>query len=107
MAKGLVLQIPSLERVDSTQRYLIDQLKKGLMHAPVAVTAAEQYAGKGSRENSWTGLKNNLFLSVARDLDTDCNESICFSTNHFGHEIHEAEHLLRIGPFNVKQEGKK
>jgi L-2,4-diaminobutyric acid acetyltransferase len=46
----------------------------------------------------------NLFLSVARDLDTHCNESICFSTDHFGHEIHEAEYLLHIGPFNVNSE---
>ncbi|MBN1762010.1 MAG: diaminobutyrate acetyltransferase [Methanomicrobia archaeon] len=48
----------------------------------------------------------NLFLSVARDLDTHCIESICFSKDHFGHEIHEAEHLLHIGPFNVKSEDK-
>lgn len=48
----------------------------------------------------------NLFLSVARDLGTHCNESICFSTDHFGHESHEAEYLLHIGPFNVKSEDK-
>ena len=48
----------------------------------------------------------NLFLAVARDLGTQCNESICFSTDHFGHEIHEAEYLLHIGPFNVNSEDK-
>ncbi len=65
MEKGLVLQIRSLERVDSTQRYLIEQLKSGELSAPVAVTAIEQHDGKGSRENSWTGLKGNIFLSFA------------------------------------------
>ena len=59
------MQIRSLERVDSTQRYLIDQLKSGELKAPVAVTAIEQHDGKGSRENSWTGLRGNLFLSFA------------------------------------------
>jgi L-2,4-diaminobutyric acid acetyltransferase len=48
----------------------------------------------------------NLFLSVARDLGTHCIESICFSTDRFGYESHEAEYLLRIGPFNVKSEDK-
>jgi BirA family transcriptional regulator, biotin operon repressor / biotin---[acetyl-CoA-carboxylase] ligase len=60
-----VLRIVSLERVDSTQRYLIDGLKAGTLVPPVAVTAAEQYAGRGSRENRWSGLEGNLFLSFA------------------------------------------
>jgi BirA family biotin operon repressor/biotin-[acetyl-CoA-carboxylase] ligase len=59
------LQIISLERIDSTQRYLIDELKNGNLTAPVAVTAMEQVAGKGSRDNSWTGYAGNLFLSIA------------------------------------------
>jgi BirA family biotin operon repressor/biotin-[acetyl-CoA-carboxylase] ligase len=65
MAKGSVVVIHSLERVDSTQRYLIERLKSGELVAPVAVTATEQYAGKGSRDNQWSGLKGNLFLSFA------------------------------------------
>jgi BirA family biotin operon repressor/biotin-[acetyl-CoA-carboxylase] ligase len=60
-----VLQIHSLDRVDSTQRYLTERLKSGALTAPVAVTAGEQYAGRGSRDNEWSGLKGNLFLSLA------------------------------------------
>ncbi|MEA3372574.1 MAG: biotin--[acetyl-CoA-carboxylase] ligase [Campylobacterota bacterium] len=59
------MQIRSLERIDSTQRYLIDQLKNGELKAPFAVTAVEQHSGRGSRENGWTGLKGNLFLSFS------------------------------------------
>lgn len=59
------MQIHSLESVDSTQRYLLDALKKGLLQEPVAVTAVEQIAGKGSRDNAWTGMRGNLFLSFA------------------------------------------
>jgi BirA family biotin operon repressor/biotin-[acetyl-CoA-carboxylase] ligase len=33
--------------------------------APVAVTAKEQHAGRGSRDNAWTGIEGNLFLSFA------------------------------------------
>ncbi|WP_345970961.1 biotin--[acetyl-CoA-carboxylase] ligase [Sulfurimonas sp. HSL1-6] len=54
-----------LERVDSTQRYLIDQLKKGEVVPPLAVVADVQDAGRGSRGNSWTGLEGNLFFSFA------------------------------------------
>ena len=59
------MRICSLERIDSTQRYLTDALKAGRLCAPVAVVAREQYAGRGSRENSWNGLEGNLFLSFA------------------------------------------
>jgi BirA family biotin operon repressor/biotin-[acetyl-CoA-carboxylase] ligase len=59
------LRICSLERVDSTQRYLIDALKAGTLRPPVAVLAHEQLQGRGSRDNSWTGLEGNLFLSFA------------------------------------------
>lgn len=59
------MRICSLERVDSTQRYLLDALREGTLEAPVAVVADEQYSGRGSRENGWTGLEGNLFLSFA------------------------------------------
>lgn len=62
------MRIVSLERIDSTQRYLIDALKSGALEAPVAVTAGMQFAGKGSRDNSWSGCDGNLFLSFALPL---------------------------------------
>ncbi len=68
------MQIVSLDRVDSTQCYLIEALKERKLSAPVAVIAKEQSAGKGSRDNSWTGFEGNLFLSFAvsrSELPTD------------------------------------
>jgi len=59
------LQILSLESVDSTQRYLLDALKKGELSAPVCVHTARQESGRGSRGNSWSGVEGNLFFSFA------------------------------------------
>ncbi len=59
------MQICSLERVDSTQRYLLDALKSETLNAPVAIVASQQYGGKGSRGNGWEGLEGNLFFSFA------------------------------------------
>lgn len=64
-AKGSTLQILSLERVDSTQTYLVNALKSGELEAPVAVTAQIQEEGKGSRGGRWEGLEGNFFLSFA------------------------------------------
>jgi len=49
-----------------------------------------------SNNASWS-----LFRSFARDLATSCEEYSCFSEGRFGQERHEAEHLFRIGPFDV------
>jgi BirA family biotin operon repressor/biotin-[acetyl-CoA-carboxylase] ligase len=64
-AEDSPLQIYSLEIIDSTQRYLIDSLRSKRLCAPVAVTAARQTAGQGSRGNTWSGLEGNLFVSFA------------------------------------------
>lgn len=63
--RGSLLQILSLESVDSTQRYLLDGLKEGRLWAPLCVTAEKQHAGKGSRGNDWKGMEGNLFFSFA------------------------------------------
>ena len=54
-----------LECVESTQVYLADALRSGELEAPVAVVAARQNAGKGSRGNVWQSLEGNLFFSFA------------------------------------------
>lgn len=42
----------------------------------------------------------NLFLSLARDLNAQTQRSVIFERDrHFGGQ-HDAEHLLRIGPFD-------
>jgi BirA family transcriptional regulator, biotin operon repressor / biotin---[acetyl-CoA-carboxylase] ligase len=53
------------ESLESTQSYLIEELKASRLHPPVCVGAHSQPLGKGSRGNSWIGVKGNLFISVA------------------------------------------
>jgi len=42
-----------------------------------------------------------LFQAFARDLAAPCEEAVCFSQADFGPEAHEAEYLVRIGPFSI------
>ena len=62
------MQILYLESVDSTQKYLKELIKEGEINLPYAVVADSQTAGVGSRGNSWSGVKDNLFLSFAISL---------------------------------------
>lgn len=64
------MEILCFNTLPSTQKYLIEELKKGNLHAPVAVMALEQNAGVGSRDNSWSGGEGNFFASIALNLDT-------------------------------------
>lgn len=63
------MQILYLESVDSTQKYLKELIHEGKISLPYAVVANSQTAGVGSRENSWIGVKDNLFLSFAISLE--------------------------------------
>jgi len=79
------LQILSLKRVDSTQKYLKELIKENRISLPYAVVAELQTEGVGSRGNSWSGADGNLFLSFAiplKDLPKDLkleSASIYFS----------------------------
>jgi BirA family biotin operon repressor/biotin-[acetyl-CoA-carboxylase] ligase len=64
-----VLQILSLDSVDSTQKYLKELMLEDKISPPCAVMANFQTAGVGSRENSWNGVRGNLFLSFALALE--------------------------------------
>lgn len=59
------MEIRSFYSLPSTQRYLTEAVRIGNLKPPVAVIAQEQYAGVGSRENSWHGEKGNFFASIA------------------------------------------
>jgi len=59
------LEILSFDTLPSTQQYLIEAIRSGVLKSPVAVIASEQTAGVGSRENSWTGGRGNFFASIA------------------------------------------
>lgn len=40
-----------------------------------------------------------MFASLARNANTEINETALFEGHHFGEQAHEDERLLRIGPF--------
>jgi len=63
------LEILSFDTLASTQKYLLEQLEKKTLQAPIAVIATQQHFGVGSRDNSWSGGEGNFFASVAVELD--------------------------------------
>lgn len=62
------MQIHYFDELESTQKYLIEKLKKRDLIAPVSVVASRQSAGYGSRGNSWVSSEGNLFFSFAISL---------------------------------------
>lgn len=62
------MEIVSFDTLASTQKYLLEQLKKQNVKAPLAVIANQQHSGIGSRDNSWSGGEGNFFASIAVDL---------------------------------------
>lgn len=70
MEKDSILQILSLSTVDSTQLYLKKLLSSKKVTSPYAVVSSMQTDGIGSRENSWEGMKDNLFLSFSLPLNS-------------------------------------
>lgn len=63
------MEIVSFDTLASTQKYLLEQLKKQSVKAPLAVIANQQHSGIGSRDNSWSGGEGNFFASIAVDLE--------------------------------------
>lgn len=55
------MQILSFDVLDSTQKYLIDALKRQKLQAPICIVTKRQLAGVGSRENSWVSNEDLLF----------------------------------------------
>jgi len=62
------LTIHYLESIDSTQKELKKLLKEKVVKAPYALVSKSQTEGEGSRDNTWTGLEGNLFLSFCISL---------------------------------------
>jgi BirA family biotin operon repressor/biotin-[acetyl-CoA-carboxylase] ligase len=67
MEKGLKLEILYLDNIESTQTYLIENIKNITLKAPICVYSDNQTKGIGSRGNSWIGEKGNLFFSFCID----------------------------------------
>jgi len=55
------------EKIDSTQKYLLENLDK--FKLPVCIWSEFQTAGVGTRNRKWIGKKGNLFFSFASYLD--------------------------------------
>lgn len=68
------MKIIYLDSVGSTQNYLKNKIKNKEVKLPIAVSAEQQTNGVGSRDNTWSGYKGNLFLSFGiklQDLPKD------------------------------------
>jgi len=63
------VQILWFDELSSTQTYLKEKLRSGELTSPIAIVAAAQTEGIGSRGNSWIGLSGNLFFSFALSRD--------------------------------------
>jgi len=63
------LEILSFKTLASSQKYLLKELEKENLNAPIAVTCEEQYSGIGSRDNDWAGGEGNFFASIAVDIN--------------------------------------
>ena len=101
------------DRLPSTQRYLVDALKKNKITAPAAVICKEQTDGIGSRENQWEGMEGNFFASIAvplsllpEDLPL-ASASIYFSFLMKGVLQKEAESVWLKWPNDFYTESKK
>jgi len=84
------LQILYLDEIDSTQKYLKEKLLQKELYAPIAVCAEVQNSGIGSRNNSWHGVKGNLFLSFALPLkQLPCDLQLGSASIYFSYLLKE------------------
>lgn len=58
-----IMNIIRLNEVDSTHTYLKELIKKDGFSHPICIVTDYQTNGIGSRGNSWTGKRGNLFFS--------------------------------------------
>lgn len=63
------MKIIKLNEVDSTHTYLKDYIKKNSYKEAICIQSDYQTNGIGSRGNSWTGTKGNLFFSFVLSVD--------------------------------------
>ena len=63
------MEILYFNTLESTQTYLLEQLKSKNLTLPIAVITKEQTKGIGSRDNGWEGGEGNLFFSFALNIE--------------------------------------
>lgn len=66
---NLKMEIIRLYKIDSTQKYLKEYIQKNGYEKPLCVVTDHQTAGVGSRGNSWSGKKGNIFFSFVLKKD--------------------------------------
>ena len=57
------MRVEFVDSIPSTQEFLVAAVREGRITPPFALAAKEQTQGIGSRNNTWSGLKGNLFFS--------------------------------------------
>lgn len=62
------MEILWFKSLDSTQMYLMENLRNGRLRAPVVVVSEVQKAGIGSRGNTWESVQDGLYFSLAIEL---------------------------------------
>ena len=72
------------EKINSTQKYLIEKIKKGELNPPVCVWSELQTDGIGSKNNKWIGKKGNLFFSFAYKKEIFKNVPLQSLSIYFG-----------------------
>ncbi|WP_321311824.1 biotin--[acetyl-CoA-carboxylase] ligase [Halarcobacter sp.] len=63
------MKIIFLDEIDSTHTYLKELINKEGYSYPICISTEMQTNGQGSRGNSWTGKKGNLFFSFVLKKD--------------------------------------
>ena len=63
------MEIIYFDELESTQKYLIENISSKKLSPPIAIIANRQTKGIGSRDNLWEGGDGNLFFSFAINLD--------------------------------------
>ena len=64
------MEILYFDSLPSTQTFLVDNIAQKSLQTPIAVLAKAQPNGIGSRDNYWSGEKENFFASIALDIET-------------------------------------
>jgi BirA family biotin operon repressor/biotin-[acetyl-CoA-carboxylase] ligase len=59
------LEILYLDKINSTQKYLVEKIKKEDLKKEIAIVAKEQTNGVGSRNNTWISDIGDLIFSFA------------------------------------------
>ena len=57
------MEIQYIDNIASTHQWLLENVKLKKIYPPYALYAGEQYDGVGSRGNTWSGNRGNLFFS--------------------------------------------